>query len=131
MDQQGRFSATAHPLENNEGGFFPELLKDAGSGLQRMIRAEVEQVKKEMAGIARRRAHVAVIISGRAVTLIAAGFVLLAAMFALELVLPNWLAALIVSVVAFIAGRLMVSAGRRQLRKSMQQASHDVPWLLE
>jgi hypothetical protein len=126
MDQEGRLSASTHPLETSEEGIFPELIK--GSGLQRLIRSEVEQAKREAVGVARQaRPHVAKIVAGAALTVMGLGFLSLTGMFALEIVLPNWLAALIVCVLVLGIGKLLGSRGQRGLRRTVQTAKLEWP----
>ncbi len=67
----------------------------------------------------------------------AIGFILLAALFALEIVLPAWLAALILGVVLLIGAVIGVANGRARLstirgpQKTMQTVKEDLEWIKE
>lgn len=67
----------------------------------------------------------------------AIGFVLLAAMFALEIVLPAWLAALIMGVLLSVSAGVGPSIGRERLKaiqaphKTMQTVREDLQWMKE
>lgn len=116
----------------------PAVLKDIGTGIQEIVRSEIKLAKIEVAENVRNARSAAMMLSaGGALGLYAIGFILLAAMFALEIVMPAWLAALIIGVVLLIGAGVGISSGRRRLKairppeKTIQTVKEDLAWMKE
>lgn len=136
MDYRGRTSA-APDAESNGNSIF-DVLKDIGKSLQEIVRSEIRLARIEMADSARRlRASAVMLVSGGILGLYALGFILLAALFALEIVLPAWLAALILGVLLVFGAAVAISIGRERLKgirgpeKTMQTVKEDFQWTKE
>jgi uncharacterized membrane protein YqjE len=102
-------------LENQKS--FGEALRDAANNIGEIVRSEFQLVKLEM----REAATSALIplrdtILGAVFSMFALGFLLLAVMFLLSIVLPEWLAALIVFVIAAVIGGALIGKGIYGLR---------------
>lgn len=136
MDSRGNTSATL-TTDNNERSI-PEVLKGIVSSIQQIIRSEIKLAKREVTENAQQARSAAIALAADGVFgIYALGFLLLAAMFALELVLPNWLSALIIGLVLLAGTGLGISLGRQRLktirpvRKTMQSVKEDVQWMTE
>jgi len=115
-----------------------EVLKDVVSGIQQLIRSEIKLAKIEIAESMRPARSSAMFFATAGVCgLFAVGFVMLAAMFALEIVLPNWLSALIVGILLMVGAGLGVAMGRERFksipapRKTMETVKEDLQWISE
>ena len=96
------------------------LVKDAFNDALGVLEAHVELAALEVREDARVAVKVAATFGiGAALTFLAAGFLLAAAAFGLALVLPAWLACLVVGGVALVAALVAVLAARRRF------AAHD------
>ena len=97
---------------------FSAVLEGIAGNVQGIIRSEVRLAKAEIreeAGKAGTAARVLGI--GALLGLYAAGFLLLAAVHALEQVVEPWLAALIVSVLAGTAAAILMRAGITRMKR--------------
>lgn len=115
-----------------------DILRDIAGSLQSIIRSELRLAKIEMTDSARRARSSAISFSiGGFLGLYAVGFLLLAAMFALEVVLPAWLAALIIGALLAIGAGAGLSAGRARWKtvhppeKTIQTVKEDLLWTKE
>ena len=115
---------------------FAELLQDIAANVQEIIRSEFRLAKTEVREeAAKARKSVSMLGVGVFVGLYALGFLLLAAVYALQLVLAAWLAALIVgSAVAAIAA-ICIAVGRARLKqvhpvpdKTIHTVKENVQW---
>ena len=94
------------------------VLADIVDNVQQIIRAEVRLARVEVGEeIGRAGRGVFIAAAGAVVCLLALGFVLLAAVYALSTVWPPWAAALTVGLAAAVAGGLALSAGISRLKK--------------
>ncbi len=121
-------------LENQKS--FGEALRDAVNNIGEIVRSEFQLAKLEMRDTARN----AIIplrdtIMGAVFALFALGFLLLTVMFLLRIVLPEWLAALIVFVIAAVIGGAMVGKGvhgfkhiNRPLERTAANLKEQVQW---
>jgi len=116
---------------------FSEIVGDIVTHAQEIVRSEVRLAKTELKeeGVKAARASV-MLAAGAFVGLYALGFILWAAAYALGLVMPQWLAALIVGVVLAIAAGAMVMMGLSRFKtvepvpdKAVGQVKEDVQWL--
>lgn len=115
---------------------FGEALRDAANNIGEIVRSEFQLAKLEV----REAATNALIplrdtIMGAVFALFALGFLLLAVMFLLRIVLPEWLAALIVFVIAAIIGGAMIGKGihglkhmNRPLERTTANVKEQVQW---
>jgi len=115
-----------------------DVLKDIGNSIQDIVRWELKLAKIEVADSARRMRSSSILLAGGGLLgIYAIGFVLLAALMALEIVLPGWLAALIVGALSCIGAGIGISLGLRRLKqvrapnKTMQTVREDLQWMKE
>jgi uncharacterized membrane protein YqjE len=101
-----------------------ELVKDLANQTSTLVRQEIELAKAELTDRGKRAAKGAGMLgAGAAVGLLALGALTAVLIAALDLAMPTWLAALIVTVVyAAIAG-VLIQIGRKQV----QEAAPPVP----
>ncbi len=94
------------------------VLGDIVGNVQQIIRAEVRLAKIEVSeAIARAGRGTVIAAAGALLCMMALGFVLLAAVYALALVWPAWAAALTVGVGVGVIGGVCVSAGLSKLKQ--------------
>ncbi len=116
-----------------------EVLQDIVGNLQQIIRNEFRLARVEIKEKAARAKQPATILgSGLIIGLYGFGFLLLAIVYALSLVLAAWLAALLVGVVLTIAAAILVASGRNALKqvdpvpeKTVQTVKENVQWAKE
>jgi hypothetical protein len=105
---------------------FGAVVRDISGNIDRIVRAEMRfaiaefRLRVEAAGGA-----ALLIMAGGACALLAIGFLLLGAMFALARVMPMWLAAVVVATVVGGAGIALFVAGRARLAPPAE--SHVLP----
>lgn len=114
-----------------------ELVKDLASETSTLVRQEIDLAKAEMTDRGKRAGRgVGMLAAGAAVALLALGALTACLIAALDLVMPTWAAALIVTAVyAAIAGALLMS-GRTQVREAappvpeqtIDSVKEDVQW---
>jgi len=135
VDNRGSSTLVANdPKERSIG----DVLKDIGTNIQDIVRSELKLAKIEVTdSVAHARSSAIMFAGGGVLALFALGFILLAGMFALELVLPGWLAALIVGVVLFIGAAVGLMVGRKKWseirapKKTLQTIKEDIQWTKE
>jgi uncharacterized membrane protein YqjE len=114
----------------------PEVLEDVASNLAQLIQAEFRLAKTELKEGAEKAAGPgATLGAGVALALYGLGFLLLAAVYAMSLVMASWLAALIVGGVLTIAAGIFIGAGSAKLKranllpeKTIQTLEEDAQW---
>lgn len=112
-----------------------DVLKDVVSNVQDMVRGEVRLAKAELREEATRSASAAKLIGiGGGLALLGAGFVLVAITQLLALVMPAWVASLLVGGVLAIAGFVLLSKGRAQFtvptpHKTIENVKENVQWM--
>jgi Flp pilus assembly protein TadB len=114
-----------------------EIVQDILDTVQDIFRSEVQVVKTEMADRARQAGKAAGMLGGGVVLLLfAAALAIVSAVAALALVMPVWLASLLVAAALGIAGGIMAAAGRRRLKhtslkpeQAIDGVKEDVRWL--
>lgn len=95
----------------------PDLLQDIVSNLQDMMRGEFRLVRAEMREEAAKAMPAAkILIFGLFAALYGAGFLLLAAVYALATIFENWFAALLVGIILAIAGAALIGTAVTQFR---------------
>jgi uncharacterized membrane protein YqjE len=122
----------------SDGRSIGDVLRDIGSSIQDIVRWEIKLAKIEVADSARRvRSSSMLLATGGLFGIYALGFLLLGALFALEIVLPAWLAALILGALLSIGASAGIAAGRKRLKavqgphKTMQTVKEDLQWMKE
>lgn len=130
------YSGTDRPTAADTGDRpFGELLKDVVANVQEIVRSEVRLAKAELSEETQKTIRaVGFLIAGGLLGLYALGFLLLSAVYALAVVLPDWLAPLLVALlVAVIAGALLM-IGRNRLKdispfpKTVSSVKEDIQW---
>jgi uncharacterized membrane protein YqjE len=114
----------------------PEVLEDIASNLAQLVQAEFRLAKTELKEGAEKVALPgATLGAGVVLALYGLGFLLLAAVYALSLVMAGWLAALIVGGVSALAAGILISAGGMKLKrvnltpdKTIRTLEEDVQW---
>jgi uncharacterized membrane protein YqjE len=114
----------------------PELLEDIASNLAQLVQAEFRLAKTELKEGAQKAAGPgAALGAGLALALYGLGFLLLAAVYAMSLVMAGWLAALIVGGVLTVAAGILVGAGSAKLKRAnlipertIRTLEEDVRW---
>ena len=100
----------------------PEILQDVLSNIQDIVRAEVRLAKAELGEeLSRARAGGLLVGVGAVAAIFSALFLLLACVYALGLVMPNWAAALIVAAAVGVAAAVTLGLGLKRF-KSIQAA---------
>ena len=115
---------------------FAELLQDIAANVQEIIRSEFRLAKAEVREEAvKARKSVSMLGAGVFIGLYALGFLLLAAVYALQLALPAWLAALIVGATVAVIAATLIAAGRSRLKqvhpvpeKTVHTVKENVQW---
>jgi membrane protein len=116
-----------------------DVLQDIIGNLQQIVRDEFRLAKADVEDKARRAARPASILAAGAVLgLYGLGFLLLAGVYGLSLVIAPWLAALLVGAVLAIVAAILVSSGRTRLKqidpvpeKTVQSMKENVQWTKE
>ncbi|HXN18714.1 MAG TPA: phage holin family protein [Candidatus Binatus sp.] len=114
----------------------PEILEDIASNLTHIVQAEFLLAKTELKEGAEKAAGPgATLGAGVALAFYALGFLLLAAVYALSLLVAGWLATLIVGGVLAVAAGILVGAGSTKLKrvnltpdKTIRTLEEDVQW---
>jgi len=95
-----------------------DILHDIVTDIQEIIRSEIRLAKVELGEEAGKAARAAgMLAAGAILGLYALGFLLLACVYALALVLQSWAAALIVCVLSGITAATFVVIGRKRMKQ--------------
>jgi uncharacterized membrane protein YqjE len=124
------------PQHGQNGRSMAELLQVIIADIQEIVRSEFRlakaEVQEETSKVARSGVPLAI---GLLLGLYALGFLLLAAVHALSIVVDAWLAALIVSFVVAVISAILVSVGRNRLKgvkvvpeKTTRTMKENVQW---
>jgi len=113
-----------------------DVLQDIVGNIQQIIRSEVVLAKVEVKEKAQKASKpAAVLATGTILGLYGLGFLLLAAVYGLSLVMAPWLAALIVGGVLATASGILVAKSRTALKqidpvptKTVQAVKENVQW---
>ena len=133
----GNLGSYAYTTERGDQRSFADVLKDIIADVQELIRSEIRLAKVEVKEEIQKATGAGIMmVVGGVVGLYAAGFLLLTVMFALENVMPNWLAALIVGVVAAVAAAGMLVTAKNRLsavnpkpEKTIETVKENVEWM--
>jgi uncharacterized membrane protein YqjE len=114
----------------------PEILENIASNLTQLIQAEFRLAKGELKeGAEKVAAPGATLGAGVVLAFYGLGFLLLAAVYALSLVMAGWLATLIVGGVLTVAAGILIGAGGTKLKrvnltpdKTIRTLEEDVRW---
>jgi uncharacterized membrane protein YqjE len=114
----------------------PEILEDIATNLTQIVQAEVRLAKTELKeGAARAAGPGAAVGAGVVLTFYGLGFLLLAAVYALSMVMAGWLATLIVGGVLMVAAGILVGVGGTKLKrvnltpdKTIRTLEDDLQW---
>jgi uncharacterized membrane protein YqjE len=114
----------------------PEVLEDIASNLGQLVQAEFRLAKTELKEGAEKVAGPgATLGAGAALAFYGLGFLLLAAVYAMSLVMAGWLAALIVGGMLTVAAGILIGAGSVKLKranltpdKTLRTLEEDVQW---
>jgi len=114
----------------------PEILDDVASNLTQIVHVQFQLAKSELKEGAEKVAGPgAALGAGVALALYGLGFLLLAAVYALSLVMAGWLAALIVGAALTLAAGILIAAGAAKLKrvnlapdKTIRTLEEDVQW---
>ena len=116
----------------------PEILKDVLTNIQEIVRAEVRLAKAELGEeLSRARSGSLLIGVGAVAAIFSALFLLLACVYVLGRVMPNWAAALMVAAAVGIAAAVMLSVGLKRFKtiqaapKTAASLKENVRWAKE
>jgi TRAP-type C4-dicarboxylate transport system permease small subunit len=125
----------SHPRDDRS---LRELVDQLSADARRLVRAEIDVVRAELAKKMRRVAAGAALVGFAAVcVLLALGAATATAILALDTVMAAWLAALIVTAALLVVAAIAILAGLRILRRGMPPAptesvesiKEDVSWV--
>jgi hypothetical protein len=114
-----------------------ELVKDLATETSTLVRQEIDLAKAEMTDRGKRAGKgVGMLAAGAAVALLAFGALTAGLIAALDLAMPTWLAALIVTVVYGAIAAVLVQIGRKQVQEAappvpedtIESVKEDVQW---
>lgn len=113
-----------------------DILQDILQNLQQIVRAEFLLARVELKEKAQNAAKPAsTLATGVVLSLYGLGFLLLAAVYALDLVIPTWASALVVGGLLAIIGSILISGGRQKLKqinpvpqKTVETVKENVQW---
>ena len=120
-------------MQNNRS--VTEVLQDIVANIQEIVRSEFKLARTEIGEQATRAAKSSAPLgSGIVLAPYALGFILLAIVYALEMVVAAWLAALIVGVAVAVVAAILVSVGRKRVeqvkmpQRTMASVKENVEW---
>jgi uncharacterized membrane protein YqjE len=112
-----------------------EVLKDIIGNVQEMVRSEVRLARVEMREEAAKTARAGAMLAAGGVLGITAGvFMLVFIAELLDMVMPDWAAALLVGLALGIAAAVLISKGRARLHvptpdKTIENVKENVEWM--
>lgn len=121
----------------NEERPFSRVLEDIVGNVEGIIRSEIQLAKAEIQEETVKAGKAAGVAgSGVALAVYTVGFLLLTCIYALEIAVPPWLAALIVTVLAGTAAAILLNAGIKRMkqvsprpRKTIHSIKENVEWV--
>jgi uncharacterized membrane protein YqjE len=121
----------------SDGRSLTQILQDIVNHVSDIIRSEVQLAKAEVRQDAAHYAKAGAFIGiAGALAFYAIGFVFLSAVYALQEVMPSWLAALLVGAAVGIAAAILYRSGRKKLAqaslrpdKTIQTLEENVTWI--
>ncbi len=123
--------------QGGDSASFGELIQDIVSNIQGLIRSEFRLAKTEIREDATAAGKaVGVLVAGMALGFFGLGFLLLTAVYALNIVLAAWLAALIVGAAVTIFAAILAGVGFGMLKRinpapeqTIDTVKEDVAWV--
>ena len=112
-----------------------EVFKDIIGNVQEMVRSEVRLARAEMSQEVAKTARAgAMLAAGAVLGAIAGVFLLVCLAQLLGLVMPSWVATLLIAVVVGIAGFALIQSGKGRLRvpipdKTIENVKENVEWM--
>jgi uncharacterized membrane protein YqjE len=112
-----------------------EIFRDIVGNVQEMVRSEVRLARVELREEASKTARAgAMLAAGGVLAIIAAVFLLVCIMQLLDLVMPDWAAAMVMALALGIPAAIMVSKGRQRLHvpvpeKTIENVKENVEWM--
>jgi uncharacterized membrane protein YqjE len=104
-----------------------ELVKRMSTQVSELVRGELELARAELTAKGKRAgAGAGLAGAGGVVALYGIGALIAAAIAALDIVLPLWLAALVIGVVLLIVAAVLALVGRKELRQAAPPVPKDV-----
>jgi uncharacterized membrane protein YqjE len=123
-------------MADDNGRSIGTVLKDIVGNVQQIVRSEIRLASvevREEAGKAGRSA--ALVVIGGAITVLALGCALIAAISALSTIVALWSAALIVAAVAGVVGAALIATGMKRMRqititptRTLAALEENIPW---
>jgi hypothetical protein len=114
-----------------------ELVKDLATETSTLVRQEIDLAKAEMTDRGKRAGKgVGMLAAGAVVALLAFGALTAGLIAALDLAMPTWLAAVVVTVVYGAIAAVLVQTGRKQVQEAVppvpeetiESVKEDVQW---
>jgi uncharacterized membrane protein YqjE len=112
-----------------------EIFRDIVGNVQEMVRSEVRLARVELREEASKTARAgALLAAGGVLGIIAAVFLLVCIAQLLDMVMPDWAAALVMALALGIPAAIMVSKGRERLHvpmpeKTIENVKENVEWM--
>jgi uncharacterized membrane protein YqjE len=122
-------------MSDRESRSFSDVLEDVVSNIQAIIRSEVRLAKTEVQEETAKAARAGGVLgAGALFGVYAVGFLLLAGLYALQIVVAPWLAALIVAVLVGIVASVLIAVGVKRMKRvhpRPEQTMHSIKENLE
>jgi uncharacterized membrane protein YqjE len=112
-----------------------EIFRDIVGNVQEMVRSEVRLARVELREEASKTARAgAMLAAGGVLAIVAAVFLLVCIAQLLDMVMPDWAAALVMALALGIPAAIMVSKGRERLHvpmpeKTIENVKENVEWM--
>jgi uncharacterized membrane protein YqjE len=112
-----------------------EIFRDIVGNVQEMVRSEVRLARVELREEASKTARAgAMLAAGGVLAIVAAVFLLVCIAQLLDMVMPDWAAALVIAIALGIPAAVMVSRGRERLHvpmpeKTIENVKENVEWM--
>jgi uncharacterized membrane protein YqjE len=120
-------------MQNNRS--IAEVLQDIVANVQEIIRSEFRLAKVEVREELSKAAQSSImLVAGGVIGVFALGFLLLTVMFALEIVLAKWLAALIVAFGVGVIAASLVATGKKRMtdvhapERTVRTVKENIQW---
>jgi len=124
-----------YALQGNRDRPMAEVFRDIIGNVQEMVRSEVRLARVELRDEASKTARAGAMLAAGAVLGILAGvFLLVCLTQLLDLIMPDWAAALVVALALGIPAAILISKGRDRLRvpvpeKTIENVKENVEWM--
>lgn len=124
-----------YTLQGNRERPMAEVFRDIIGNVQEMVRSEVRLARVEIKDEASKTARAgAMLAAGAVLAMIAGVFLLVCLAQLLDLIMPDWAAALIVALALGIPAAILISKGRDRLHvpmpeKTIENVKENVEWM--